>query len=342
MNGERSTPREDGFSMPAEWEPHEACFMEWPTVTRRKFWGERFEEAKRDYAVVANSVADFEPVVMVCDPDQEAEARRACAAGVEILPLPIDDSWMRDNGPIFVRDDRGRVALVHFRFNAWGEKFHPYDRDAQVPRHVAAHLGMRRYEAPFVLEGGSFFVDGENTLITTEQCLLNSNRNPTMSRVEIERGLQDYLGIEAVIWLGLGHSTDRDTDGHIDGIASYVGPAVVALLAPGDPDDPDHQRGRDNIERLQTARDATGRSFEVIPFQTRPSGTVPYLNFYLPNGGVVAPVAGRPEDEQALEQIAKLFPEREVVPVPGVTLCFGGGGPHCITQQVPAGPVVSD
>src|SRR5215204_3707186 len=151
MSERESTPREDGF-----------------------------EEAERDYATVANAIAAFEPVVMVCDPEQQSEVRRRCGEGVEVLPLPIDDSWMRDNGPIFVRDASGRIALVHFGFNSWGEKYLPYDRDAQVPRLIAEHLGMRRYEAPFVLEGGSFFVDGEGTLITTEQCLLNPNRNPTL------------------------------------------------------------------------------------------------------------------------------------------------------------------
>jgi agmatine deiminase len=337
MSERSATPREDGFSMPAEWDPHDACLMEWPAVTRRDFWADRFEEAKRDYASVATAIAAFEPVVMVCDPDQEVEARRYCGENVEVVPIPIDDSWMRDNGPIFVRDGDGRVALVHFGFNAWGERFHPYDKDADVARHVAAHLGMRRYEAPFVLEGGSFFVDGEGTLITTEQCLLNPNRNPTMSRQEIEQGLRNYLGVDLIVWLGLGHSTDRDTDGHIDGIAPYVAPATVALLAPEDPDDPDHERGRDNLERLRRARDAKGRAFEVIPFQTRPSGVVPYLNFYLPNGGVIVPVADRSEDEQALGQIAKLFPDRKVVPVRGNCLTYGGGGPHCITQQLPRG-----
>ena len=337
MSDRISTPREDGFSMPAEWESHDACLMEWPTVTRRDFWADRFHEAKDDYAAVATAIAAFEPVVMVCDPDQEAEARRRCGGDVEILPLPIDDSWMRDNGPIFVRDGSGRVALVDFRFNSWGERFRPYDKDADVPRRIADHMGMRRYEAPFVLEGGSLFVDGEGTLITTEQCLLNPNRNPTMSREQIEQGLRDYLGVEVIVWLGLGHSTDRDTDGHIDGIASYAAPATVALLAPEDPADPDRERGRDNMERLRQVSDAKGRAFEVIPFQTRPAGVVPYLNVYLANGGVIAPIADRSEDEQALEQIAKLFPDREVVPVPGNCLCYGGGGPHCITQQVPHG-----
>ncbi len=334
------TPSEDGFRMPAEWEPHASCLMEWPTVTRRDLWADRFDEAKRDYAAVANAIAAFEPVTMVCDPEQEAEARRYCGEGIEILPLPIDDSWMRDNGPIFVRDGSGQVALVHFRFNSWGGKFLPFDRDAEVPRHVAAHLGVRRYEAPFVLEGGSFFVDGEGTLIATEQCLLHPNRNPSMSREQIERGLREYLGLETVVWLGLGHSTDRDTDGHVDGIAQYVAPATVVLLAPEDPSDPDHGSGHDNLVRLARARDARGRAFEVIPFETTPPGRIAYLNIYLPNGGVIAPIAGRPEDEQALERLAKVFPDREIVPVPGDCISYGGGGPHCITQQVPAGTPV--
>jgi agmatine deiminase len=337
MSDRASTPREDGFSMPAEWEPHEASLMEWPTITRRELWGDRFDESKHDYAAVANAVAAFEPVLMACDPEQQAEARRFCSDGVDILPLPIDDSWMRDNGPIFVRDTTGRVALVHFRFNSWGEKYAPWDRDADVPRRIASHLGMRRYEAPLVLEGGSFFVDGEGTLLTTEQCLLNPNRNPTMSREQIEQGLCDYLGVETIVWLGDGHSTDRDTDGHIDGILMYLAPASVALLAPEDPTDPDHASGRENLERLERARDARGRSFEVVPFETRPPGVVPYLNVYLANGGAIVPVAERPEDEQALEQIGKLFPDREVVPVPGNCLTYGGGGPHCITQQQPRG-----
>jgi agmatine deiminase len=333
----RSSPREQGFRMPAEWEPHEACFMEWPTVTRASLWADRFDEARRDYAAVANAVAAFEPVVMVCDPRQEVEARRYCGRHIEVLPIPIDDSWMRDNGPIFVRDDAGRVALVHFRFNSWGEKYLPYDKDAEVPRHLGAHLGMRRFEAPLVLEGGSFFVDGEGTLITTEQCLLNPNRNPHLSREQIEQILRDFLGIGSIVWLGRGHSTDRDTDGHIDGIAQYIAPGKLVLLAPSDPSDPDHASGQDNLARLGRVRDARGRELEVVPFETEPPGRVPYLNFYLPNGGVVVPVAERPEDDQALEQIAKLFPDREVVSVPGESLVYGGGGPHCITQQQPAG-----
>ena len=182
-----STPREDGLRMPAEWAPHQATLMEWPTITRFEFWGDLFDRAKADFAAMANAVAAFEPVVMVADPAQGAEARSMCGQGVEILPIPIDDSWMRDNGPIFVTDNNGGVALVHFRFNAWGEKYLPYERDSQIPERIASHLGMRRYVAPMVLEGGSFFVDGEGTLLTTEQCLLHPNRNPDMTRERSSR-----------------------------------------------------------------------------------------------------------------------------------------------------------
>lgn len=329
-----STPRQDGLAMPAEWEPHAATSMAWPA--RAELWGDLFEDAKRDYAAVANAIAAFEPVVMVVDPPQVGEARRMLTGSVETLPIPIDDSWMRDNGPIFVTDGHGGVAMVHFRFNAWGEKFHPYDRDAAVPERLAAHLGMRRYQAPMVLEGGSFFVDGEGTLLTTEQCLLNPNRNPGMSREQIEATLREYLGVEVIVWLGRGHHLDRDTDGHVDGIAQYVRPGVVILHAPADPGHPDHDSGEDNLRRLREARDARGRPFEVIRFE--PGGShAAGLNLYLCNGAAIVPVDGTETDEPVLAQIRAAFPDREVVPVPGRVLLEGGGGPHCITQQLPVG-----
>ena len=230
--------------------------MEWPTVTRRALWAERFEQAKHDYAEVANAVAAFEPVVMVCDPEQEAEARRSVGSR-EILPLPIDDSWMRDNGPIFVRDAARRVALVHFRFNSWGERFLRMSGMRRCLATWRAHLGMRRYEAPFVLEGGSFFVDGEGTLITTEQCLLNPNRNPSMSREQIEKGSaipgrgDDRLARSRTLHRSRHRRSHR-------GIA-HISPRQGVLLMPDDPEDPDHEFGRENRERLGGARDARGR-----------------------------------------------------------------------------------
>jgi agmatine deiminase len=321
--------------MPAEWAPHERTLMAWPT--RREVWGAELAQAKADYAATANAVAAFEPLTMVCaNPQEAAEARAALAGEAEIVELPIDDSWLRDSGPIFVTDDDGRRAGVHFRFNSWGEKFPPWDRDAAVGGLLIDRLGDRRYDAPFVLEGGSVAVDGEGTLLTTEECLLNPNRNPGMSREEIEEGLRDHLGVETIVWLGQGLAEDRDTDGHVDLIAAFTRPGEVLLqsVAPGEPS---HERMADNRSRLQAA------GLDVVDFPILPSVDVAgaqvaasHLNFYLCNGGVVVPVAGVPSDAEALERIGAAYPEREVVGVPGGVIAFGGGGPHCITQQVPA------
>jgi agmatine deiminase len=323
--------------MPAEWAPHQATLMEWPTITRTAFWGALFDRAKADWATMANAVAAFEPVVMVVDPEQASEARSMCGEGVEILPIPIDDSWMRDNGPIFVTDANGGVALVHFRFNSWGNKYLPFDRDAEVPKHIASHLGMRRYVAPMVLEGGSFFVDGEGTLLTTEQCLLHPNRNPDMTREQIEHTLGEYVGVDEVIWLGQGHPLDRDTDGHVDAIAQYLSPATILLDVPDDPADPYHDTGRDNLARLRAAHDAAGRAIDVVEFDAGTPAVTAYMNHYLVNGGVIVPADGEPNDEAVLVQLKRAYPGREIVTVPGATILEGGGGPHCITQQIPVG-----
>jgi agmatine deiminase len=179
------TPRATGLAMPAEWAEHERTLMAWPA--RVELWGDALDEAKRDYAAVARAVAAFEPVLMVAPPGTEAEVRRMCGRAVDVVELPIDDSWIRDSGPIFVTDAGGRRAGVDFRFNGWGGKFTPYDRDDAVAGALLGHLGVDRFEAPLVLEGGSICVDGEGTLITTEQCLLHPNRNPTSAATRSRR-----------------------------------------------------------------------------------------------------------------------------------------------------------
>ena len=328
--------------MPPEWGPHAACLMAWPA--RRELWKDRLAEAKRDYAAVARAISDFEPVVMICNPGDDREVRDLCGDQVEALRIPIDDSWVRDSGPIFVCDAAGRVGVVKFGFNAWGERWHPYDQDARVPEAVAAHLGMRLFSAPLVLEGGSIFVDGEGTAITTEQCLLNPNRNPTLNRVQIEQALMDYLGVTTVVWLKHGHSLDvgpEGTDGHVDGVAQYVGPGRLFLETPADPKASEFLRSRQNLSILGSVCDARGRSFTVSRFDPGPEATVSYANFYLANGGVIVPTSGGAADSDALGFIRAVFPEREVVGVPGMTLAFGGGGPHCITQQIPTGDPVT-
>ncbi len=333
------TPAAAGFAMPAEWDQHAGCLMSWPA--RRELWGGRLDDAKRDYASVARAVTGFEPVTMVCPPGSAAEVRDLCGAGVTAFEAPLDDSWMRDNGPTFVRNDDGEVAIVDFAFNAWGERWQPYDSDAMVPERVADHFGVPLFHSPMVLEGGSFFVDGEGTVLTTEQCLLNPNRNPSMTRDQIEQGLRDYLGVSTVIWLPLGQSLDvgpEGTDGHIDGIAQYVAPGRIVLEAPSSPDASEYENGRRNLAALEGATDAAGRRIEVTILDAGPGESKAYCNYYIANGGVVVPISGAGRDAAALEFIAGLHPDREVVGVPGEVIAKGGGGPHCITQQIPVGP----
>jgi agmatine deiminase len=320
---------------PAEWEPHERTLMGWPC--RRSLWGETIEQARGEYASVANAIAAFEPVTMIAgSPGDTAAARAACGEGVEVVELPIDDSWVRDSGPIYVYDEpSGRRSARHFLFNAWGGKFPPWERDAAVGGLIARRLGDEVVELPLVLEGGSISGDGAGTLITTEQCLLNPNRNPSLSRAEIEAALRASLGVERIVWLGQGLVEDRDTDGHIDLIAAFTAPGrvLMVMVAPGHPD---HESCVENRARLQAA------GIEVVELPFLPTATVAgetvavsYLNLYVCNGAVIVGVCGAKSDAEALSLIGDAFPGRSVVPVPGAVLAYGGGGPHCITQQVP-------
>jgi agmatine deiminase len=321
--------------MPAEWEPHAATLMAWPLAAA--YWEGRVDDARREWAGVARAVADAEPVVMVCNPGDESSVRDHCGAAVEILPIPIDDAWMRDSGPIFVRDAGGDVAAVSFRFNAWGQRFPSWEHDDAMPHVVAKHLGVRTFDAPFVLEGGSILTDGERTLLTTEMCLLHPNRNPDMTKEQIERGLCDFLGVDTVVWLPYGMAGDVGpiaTDGHVDGVAVMPSPGRVLLLVPDDPDDADHAFGLANLRAIEGAIDAEGRRIEVTRL-VGADGRNAYANCYVANGIVIAPRTGAPTDDEGIAQLREEFPDREVVDVPAATIGFGGGGPHCITQQVP-------
>lgn len=321
--------------MPAEWDPHERTLMGWPA--RSDMWESHFAQAKADYAEVANAIAAFEPVLMAAAPAQFDEARAACGEGVDVVAIPLDDSWVRDSGPIFVTDGGPRRVGVDFGFNAWGEKFHPYADDAAYAERVLAHLGEERAGAPLILEGGSIAVDGAGTLLTTEQCLLHPSRNPGMTREEIEAALIEWLGVERVVWLGQGLVEDHDTDGHVDNCAAFLGPGRVLIQTVADDENPNWAGARENVARAQAA------GLEVVEFpflpyveHDGPPTVIPYTNFYVCNGAVIVPVAGAETDAEALAQLGSLWPGREVVPVPGTTLAHGGGGVHCITQQVPA------
>jgi agmatine deiminase len=325
--------------MPAEWAPHERTLIAWPA--REAAWrGTTIEQARDVHAQVVAAVAAFEPVTLVVDPAHAADARRRVTfANVELLEAPLDDSWLRDSGPLVVTGPAGRRAGIDFRFNAWGEAFTPYDKDAAVAERLLAHLGIERFGSPLVLEGGSIAVDGTGRLVTTEQCLLNPNRNPLLGREEIERELSVHLGAEQVVWLGRGLVEDADTDGHVDNVCAFLAPRRALLQVTPDDDDPNAAAAEDNARRLVAAGIEVER-WELLPRITRADGSavaVPYVNFYLCNGAAIVPVAGiDPDmDGQALDLLGALLPDREIVGVPGRVLALGGGGVHCITQQVP-------
>lgn len=329
--------------MPAEYAPHERCLIAWPTRTR-SFWGDYYMLAQHSYAAVARAIARFEPVTMIARPDEAGDARSYCGAEVDVIELPLDDSWIRDSGPIAVCRADGERALADFAFNSWGDRYLPYDDDARIGERLAKHLGLRRYATPMVLEGGSITVDGEGTLITTESCLLHPSRNPGMSRDEIEEELKDFLGVEKVIWLvsGLGLEEDPDTDGHVDGVAAFIGPARVVLHMVRDPRHPDFANLQENRRRLETV-DAAGRPIDVVELDLRAAPVrvgdkdivETYINFYQANGAVIVPTAGNADDLPTLERLGEIFVGREVVGVPTPVIGYGGGGIHCITQQVP-------
>jgi len=334
-----STPAADGFSMPAEWSRHKGCWMAWPV--RAATFPNGLEAARQAYARVARAIRRFEPVTMVCPEELVADAASLCGPGIDFLAMPISDSWIRDNGPSFLVDEMGELAGVHWKFNAWGENYLDYAPDTQVGRRVLEHVGARRYEAPLVMEGGAFHVDGEGTCLTTEQCLLNPNRNPGFSKSEIEGHLRDHLGVQRIVWLGEGYEED-ETDGHVDEIAAFVRPGLVLTLTTEDRTDPNYPVFQDNLRRLSLARDVADKPLQVVtvpvPQRQEQNGvrlTLSYTNFYMANGGIVMPAFNDPADAVAYDTFRRLWPEREIVQVDALDIVRGGGGIHCITQQQP-------
>lgn len=328
--------------MPAEWQRHERTVMAWPTSN--PIWARGLDEARSEYAVAARAIARFEPVMMVASPADESEAARRCGDGVEVVALPIDDAWMRDSGPIIVTDTNGRRTGIHFRFNAYGERFVPYDEDAQIGARVLDHLKIPMRRSELVLEGGSISVDGEGTLVTTEQCLLNPNRNPGWTRDEIERELCLQFGVEKIIWLRFGRVEDIHTDGHVDVVCMFVGPGVVIAQGCEDLANPNYARMQSNLKTLRAATDARGRPLHIVELPLLPlvdvlgrQTMVSNANFYLANGAVVVPAADAQTGDGVLDLFRRALPDREVVALEARMIGYGGGGIHCITQQIPAG-----
>jgi len=332
--------------MPAEWAPHSGCYVSWPCS--EKSWSGFFEEAKKAYTEVIKAINRLEPIIVLSDPSTSQEARAAVGPEIDIVEISLNDSWIRDNGPIFVASEDDRVSMVQFGFNGWGGRFTPYDEDAKAPESIAERLKMRRYVAPMILEGGAITVDGEGTLITTESCILNSNRNPDLSKQKIEDILRDFLGIKKVLWVRQGIYKSM-IDGHIDGVAAFVRPGTVVHAATKNESDPNYPIMKDNRARLETMTDARGKSIEIIDFPIPDRRDIDgnriapcYTNFYIANGGVVAPIFGEPNDEIALEILRELFPKYEVVGIRCEYIGVGGGEIHCITQQLPSGDFITD
>ncbi len=351
--------------MPPEWAPHLACYLAWPH--NRDTWPGKFDVIPPIYADMVAKIARFEPVrLMVTDQTQldqvramvrDAARRTEKEAPGPLLPidvfhLPTNDAWARDHGPIFV-NRLGSVApnlpaqiALDWRFNSWGEKYGAFELDDVVPQKLAARYGVEVIEPGIVLEGGSIDVNGAGSVLTTESCLLNPNRNPTLTRTDIEDYLRTYLGVTNVLWLGDGIAGD-DTDGHIDDLARFVAPDTIVTVLEHDPADVNYPVLRDNLERLRAMRYQDGRPFKIETLPMPPAviydGTrlpASYANFYVANGAVLIPTFDAPTDALGAETLQRLFPTRRVVGVPSTDLVWGLGSVHCLSQQHPSPPNV--
>lgn len=330
----------------AEWDSHARTFMSWPAL--ESVWAEDLRYVREDIARIARAVGEYEYVVMMAMPDQRKAAQRACGSQVEVIPLAVDDMWARDTVPVFV-EQGDKVIGVDFHFNGWGDK-QEHPNDARVGRILLPKYGIPRVEAPLVAEGGSFETDGEGTLLITESSIVNDNRNPGMSRDDIEADLMETLGVEKVVWLK-GVRGEDITDAHVDSLVRFTAPGVVLLdqVFPGTPPD-SWSRAADQARGvLDEATDARGRRFEVIdlpqPDLDRITGegddfVSTYANFYVANDSVFMPRFGdRKADDRARGILQEHFPDRDIVPVVIDTVASGGGGIHCATHDQPGKPV---
>ena len=352
MANPRSTltrpPAALGFRMPAEWETQAALWLSWPH--NRATWPGAFRPIPGVFAGIAAAISRFEKVRINCAAPLQPRARRLCAragadlAQVEFFDHPTNDAWCRDHGPIFVKQNRtGEVAVTDWVHNAWGGKYPPYDLDNQIPPRIARRLKLRRFENTMVLEGGSIEVNGRGLLLTSEQCLLNPNRNPQLNREQIEQNLKDFLGVDRVLWVGEGIVGD-DTDGHIDDLTRFFRADGLVTVVEANRRDANHRPLAANLERLRGFRTAAGKKFEIITLPLpRPFGfrgrRVPasYANFLIINGAVLVPQFRQQRvDAAACAILGDCFPGREIVPIDCYHLVWGLGTLHCISQQQPA------
>lgn len=344
----KDTPAALGFRMPAEWEPQEAVWLSWPH--KKASWPGLWRNIPKHYAAYVAAISRFEKVrINLAAPLQE-KAKALCVKAdavmsrVEFYDHPTNDAWCRDHGPIFVKHrETGEVALTDWMHNAWGGKYPPYDLDNEIPPSIARALKLRRFEKSMVMEGGSIDVNGKGLLLTSEQCLLHPNRNPTMTKAEIERALKDMLGVRRILWLGEGIVGD-DTDGHIDDITRFFRADGLITCVEKNKRDPNHKLLAANLERMRDFRTMQGKPIDIVELpMPRPvlikGERVPasYANFLIINDAVLVPTfRQKRRDAEACAIIASCFPGREVVPVDCAEIIWGLGTLHCLSQQQPA------
>jgi len=335
--------------VPADHVLHERTWMAWPA--RKDVWGRLLAGARADVASVAQAIARYEPVSLVARPDQAREASAACGPAVDIVDLVNDDLWMRDMGPIFVVNDRGGLAGVDLNFNGWGGK-QVHRNDAKIAREVLALLGLPRFDAPFVSEGGALEVDGHGTAMATESSIIEPDRNPGKTKAELTAEIGAYLGVDKVVWVP-GLKNHDITDDHIDGLARFVRPGLIVVDQPANPPAQNvwAKSEKQALRIFRHSTDARGRVLEclisreskTIPPGERPSIFVNvYVNWYVCNGAVLIPSFDDPASDAAARRlVTELYPDREIVQLRIDTLAEGGGGIHCATQQQPAVPNLS-
>jgi agmatine deiminase len=341
------TPSSLGFRMPAEWEPQVAVWLSWPH--NKKTWPGYFRPIPAKFAEIAATISRFEEVrINIAKPLQARawkllEKAKADLKKITFYDHPTNDSWCRDHGPIFVKNDQtGEVALTDWEYNAWGGKYPPFDKDNQIPPKIGRALKLRRFEKKMVLEGGSIDVNGAGLLLTTEACLLNKNRNPQLTKEQIEQNLRDYLGVHTILWLGDGIIGD-DTDGHIDDLSRFYAPEGIVTVVETNKRDKNFKILQENLERLHALRTPDGKKFKIVELpmpkpcscdgQIMPAS---YANFLIINGAVLMPAFQQPKkDAEAAEILRGCFPGREIIPIDCLELVWGLGTLHCISQQQP-------
>ncbi len=327
------TPKQLGFSMPAEWEDHAACWVAWPTRNAAHYGF--INEARIAYSNAIHAINDFEPVKVVIHPRDINGAKKILSAQVELFPAEIDDAWMRDSGPTFVKNSHGEIAGIDWIFNAWGRKYAPWDNDDAIAGIILKSLAYPRFLAPLVLEGGSIHSNGNGVLLTTKQCLLHKNRNPRLNQSDIETLLTEYLGMHQFVWIE-GDDKDDETDGHVDNVACFSDTDTIMLM-----ENPDDVVLTQNHTILKSAK-YSGKPFNLITlpdpclFDNKGNNLIAsYVNFYFANGGIVMPQFGVKHDNTALAIMQETFPNRKIATVNAIDIVRGGGGLHCITQQQP-------